>query len=121
MDRQRIEEGPNQVIVQKWEEIEIGWGDRPDGFSLHLSMEGLKRYIQAYWDGMPDRRPAEYSAPCGTPYEAGVSDDIAAQIESAGDGLRFWQHSHEYPGTGGTDGWIPRRSGHGKAWDTPIS
>jgi len=116
MDRQRIEEGPNPAICQKWEEIEVGWGDRPDGFSLHLSMEGLKIYVQNYWDGMPDRRPAEYSAPCGTPYEVQVSDTVVRQIQEAGDGLRFSQHMYEYPGSGGTDGWISHsRDAHSKA------
>ena len=34
----------NEVVVQKWEESERGWGTRPDGFSLHLT----EAYIQAF-------------------------------------------------------------------------
>jgi len=108
MERKQIEEGPNAVLCQKWEESERGWGTRPDGFSLHLSLEGLKRYIRSYWDSMPDEAPDEYSRPDGTPYLTGVSDSIKDQIEQAGNGLRYIS-IYEYPGSGGTDGWVPVR------------
>lgn len=115
MDRQKIERGPVPAFCQKWEEVERGWGERPDGFSLHISLEGLKRYVQAYWDGMPDQAPEEYERPCGTPYEVSITDELSRQIQEAGNGLRFWQHHYEYPGNGGTDGWIPLpNGGHGK-------
>ncbi|HTE58645.1 MAG TPA: hypothetical protein VK694_07965 [Verrucomicrobiae bacterium] len=107
--RKQIEEGPNPAICQKWEETERGWGERPDGFSLHLSLDGLRRYIKAYWDRMPDQAPSEYSRPNGTPYSVGVSDEVAAQIEASNDGLRFYE-SHDYPGSGGIDGWMRKNS-----------
>lgn len=52
-----------------WTEYERGWGQRPDGSTLHLTKEDADAYIKEYWDGMPDRSlgvPDEYSAP-GTP------------------------------------------------------
>ena len=104
--KNKIEEGLNQVICQKWEESERGWGERPDGFSLHLSYEGLERYIKEYWRGMPPAVPDEYSRPDGTPYPVGVSGDVTGQIEETGDGLRFYSN-YEYPGSAGIDGWMP--------------
>lgn len=109
MNRNQIELGPNPVICQKWEESEKGWGTRPDGFSLHLSLEGLRKFIKDYWDGMPDEAPDEYSRPDGTPYPLGVSDEVLAQIEEAG-GNKMYPSSFGYPGSGGIDGWIPLRS-----------
>lgn len=91
---------PN-VIVQKWEESERGWGTRPDGYSIHPTEEARERFIKAYWDRQPKETPDEYSRPHGTPYTAEVP---AADFEKMkGDGERFWQDN--YPGNGGKDGW----------------
>ena len=99
-----IESGEHQVVVQKWEETERGWGTRPDGFSLHLSLDGLSKYIAAYWAKQPDAVPDEYSRPDGTPYTTGVSEAVVESITQAGDGIRFYDR--DYPGDGGTDGWL---------------
>ena len=108
-----IEEGINQVVCQKWEESERGWGCRPDGFSLHLSYEGLARYIKFYWDSMPNEAPDEYSKPDGTPYPVGVGDSILAQMqedrETGGGGDLRFPSFYEYPGSGGIDGWTAIR------------
>jgi hypothetical protein len=104
-----IQLGGNEVICQKWEELERGWGSRPDGFSLHLSFDSLKRYIQGYWDNMPNTAPDEYSRPDGTPYPVGVSDEVYLEVVESGDGRRY--HSGiQYPGIGGIDGWAPLSS-----------
>lgn len=104
----QIESGTNQAICQKWEESERGWGTRPDGFSLHISFEALRNYVQDHWDSLPDQAPDEYSRPCGTPYPVGVSNGVMAQIEEAGEGLRFYEfQGYGYPGSGGIDGWMP--------------
>ena len=101
MEKQIIKAGPHQVVCQKWEESERGWGVRPDGFSLHLSHDGLRKYIKEYWDGMPDEAPDEYSRPSGTPYEVGVAEEVVVKIERNG-GLRYY--SNQYLGSGGADG-----------------
>ncbi len=31
-----------QVVVQLWNEIEVGWGFRPDGYSLHKDEEARR-------------------------------------------------------------------------------
>jgi len=96
----------NTVIVQKWEESEA-WGTRPDGFSLHLTDEDRKAYIKAYWDGMPDATPAEYSRPDGTPYAWDADEETYALVEASENGIRRFTGA---PGSGGTDGWIPMKS-----------
>lgn len=78
----------NEVIVQKWEESERGWGTRPDGFSLHLSEADRQAYIEAYWAGMPDSTPDEYSRPDGKPYTALVDDKIFAKVQKSQNGIR---------------------------------
>ena len=90
------------VYVQKWEESERGWGTRPDGYSLHLSESDAKEYVKDYWDGMPKETPDEYSRPCGSLYSAEVDNDTYQQID--GLGSRFF--SNDYPGDGGSDGWV---------------
>ena len=90
------------VIVQKWEESERGWGVRPDGYSIHRSMEALGKYLKNYWDSMPDEAPDEYSRPSGKPYPADVDLGSFENLDNR-DGIRYW--SNNYPGDGGTDGW----------------
>lgn len=93
----------NEVIVQKWEETERGWGQRPDGFSLHLTEEDRQAFIKEYWERMPDSVPDEYSRPDGTPYRAQVDDETFAKLKTSRNGTR---HFSTTPGSGGIDGWM---------------
>ena len=98
-----------KVIVQKWEESERGWGARPDGYSVHKSMADLRQYLADEREAERRRNPSgivpdEY--PCGAPYEADVS---AAVFEAIGENLGRRVYSNNYPGTGGSDGWVPVR------------
>lgn len=45
------------AILVHWTESERGWGQRPDGVSLHRSKEAAAAYIEEYWDRMPPRGP----------------------------------------------------------------
>ncbi|MCH8022561.1 MAG: hypothetical protein IH932_02295, partial [Thaumarchaeota archaeon] len=73
------------VVRQEWNEHERGWGSRPDGFSLHKSVNDCKGFIRKYWDGMPDkvygRAPDEYSAPSGGQSLVDVSEEIYQLID----------------------------------------
>ena len=89
------------VMCQKWEESERGWGTRPDGYSLHLSINELKSYIESYWNSMPDKIPDEYSYPSGTPYECYVSEEIFLGVKNG----KNKSHSNDYP-AGDSDGWM---------------
>ncbi len=105
--KKQIELGPFEAFCQKWEESEEGWGVRPDGFSLHISIEGVKRYIAEYWNTLPNEEvPREYSRPSGTPYLVGVGRAVMDLLIENSGSLRF-STEYQYPGSGGIDGWMP--------------
>lgn len=101
-----IQTGDYEVVCQKWEEKERGWGSRPDGFSLHIDEAQRARYVQEYWDSMPDQAPDDYEAPDGTPYAVGVGIEVYAELVVLGS-LRY-AADYLYPGNGGPDGWRRR-------------
>lgn len=85
-------------LVQKWFESERGWGQRPDGWSLHRNRDELDAYVKAYWDSMPLVAPDEYSAPDGEPrvYPGSVfTDEQIAKLDDSTNGARFWGHPPE--------------------------
>lgn len=100
---------PRIVICQKWAEYEKGWGDRPDGYSLHLTEEDRKAYIDGYWARMPNEAPAEYSSPDGTPYACEVDEATYEKVRASKNGIRFYDRN--LPGSGGADGLVPLRGG----------
>jgi hypothetical protein len=52
------------VVKVEWIESERGWGQRPDGISLHISQKEAEKYIVKYWkDQTNDFVPDEYSYP----------------------------------------------------------
>lgn len=84
-----------RLLVQDWEEMERGWGSRPDGYSLHLDDEDRKRFIKAYWDKMPNHVPDEYSTPYGEPYWKDITDSaLLAELEASENGIRKYRWNH---------------------------
>ncbi|MFH1589563.1 MAG: hypothetical protein ABIB43_03285 [archaeon] len=79
-----------EVIVVEWEESERDWGTRPDGCSLHLTIEDSKQYVKEYWDRMPDEVPDEYSRPIGEPYKEKVDEKLYEQVAKSKQGIRLW-------------------------------
>lgn len=78
------------IVVQEWTESEAGWGQRPDGCSLHLSDADREAFIKSYWDGMPDRSegvPECYSFPSGNAYLADVDPDIYRKVSESDQGI----------------------------------
>jgi len=58
------------VVAQEWEESERGWGCRPDGFTLHLSMAAAGTYLLERAENERKNNPSgvvpeEYTRPCG--------------------------------------------------------
>ncbi len=90
------------LLCQKWSEYERGWGNRPDGYSLHLSAKDLKEFVAEYWARMPDGVPSEYSAPDGTSYACEVDAVTYAEVAASKNGIR---RSGKHP-AGGKDGWL---------------
>lgn len=55
-----------EVVCLSWHEFECGGSSRPDGFSIHLSLDDARRFVQGYRDTLhcqAGERPDEYSAP----------------------------------------------------------
>jgi hypothetical protein len=86
------------AYLQTWTESERGWGQRPDGHSLHKSPEDAKAYIKRFEDdqkalngpGVPD----EYSFAEGRPTLVKITKAAADALEKKGD-LRFWHTDYE--------------------------
>jgi hypothetical protein len=84
----------HEVVYQPWLESERGWGQRPDGYSIHLTLGDCRRFIEEYWRTMPSGIPDEYSAPAGSPQERYVDESIYLKLQRARTrgkyGLRFY-------------------------------
>jgi hypothetical protein len=80
---------PRQALVlcQRWLESERGWGVRPDGYSIHPSVEALKEFVAKYNETLPKEVPDEYSRPQGDPYWSTIELDADIGI-----GRRVFQH-----------------------------
>jgi len=78
------------VVKQEWIESERGWGQRPDGYSLHLSKSDLEMFVKEYWDSMPDEIPDCYSRPSGSAYLIDVGDEVYKKIEKSDCGIRMY-------------------------------
>jgi len=72
------------VIAQTWEESERGWGVRPDGFSLHLTMEDCKKFREAFQEQqltmLGSAVPDEYSRTSGEPFLAKVELPMRVEL-----------------------------------------
>jgi len=80
------------VVCQEWLESERGWGQRPDGASLHLTESNRKEFVKEYWDRMPDGpAPDEYSREDGQPKLIDVTDEVYEKVKSSKNGVWFLQ------------------------------
>ena len=80
-----------QIIYVGWEESERGWGTRPDGCSLHLTLNDFKAFEQAYWKRMPKQVPDEYSRPADSPIIVGASPNLYRKIRASKNGVRYYE------------------------------
>ena len=56
--------GMKTVIRIDWNEYERGWGQRPDGTSLHRTPEIAEEFVKSFWEkNSEEKAPDEYSAP----------------------------------------------------------
>ena len=80
-----------KVIKQTWTESERGWGCRPDGFSLHASVEDMEQFNKEYWDRQPKGpAPDEYSRPDENPTEVSVGLKTFKEVKASKNGIRSW-------------------------------
>lgn len=73
------------VVMMTWTESESGWGQRPDGISIHLTVEDCKTFQAAYWEEERKRNPsgvtpAEYTRPDDNPTVIDVDQALYARL-----------------------------------------
>lgn len=68
------------VVCQAWLESERGWGSRPDGYTVHLSMADHREWIKRHDANLPTQVPDEYSRPSGEPFLHEVSSEIHNEL-----------------------------------------
>ena len=92
------------IVVQEWLESEAGWGCRPDGFSVHLTVADCTACCKKYWDDEKKRNksggvPHEYSREAGNPFVIDVEDHIYKALTKAKKegrlGIRVWTNDHK--------------------------
>lgn len=82
-------DGKTIGYLVSWEESERGWGKRPDGYSLHASVEDFQGYMAEYKSRLPAKLPDEYSLPDSEPVAVVLSPALARRLD-AEPSLRFW-------------------------------
>lgn len=73
-----------------WTESERGWGQRPDGHSLHLSPADYAAYYEEYRKKLPAEAPNEYSYPEPGILAVEVPDELYDKLRQGKGSLRYW-------------------------------
>jgi hypothetical protein len=84
-----------RIIEVEWTERERGWGQRPDGYTYHSTMEVANQFIKANWNSQPDRLgpvPDTYTSP-SEPRTVFVDPVFALLVQ--GKGTLHTDKSHE--------------------------
>lgn len=71
-----------RAYVIEWTEYERGWGQRPDGMSVHATVEDATAYLERTWHArLQDPVPDEYSRPDSeTPMVVVLQDAVFARV-----------------------------------------
>lgn len=82
------------AYLETW--TEMGFGQRSDGCSIHLTPEDYKKYVKKYWDGMPDKVQEEYERPDSNLKEVVLSNSLFKKVvKSEKFGIRLFQSDFE--------------------------
>ena len=83
------------ILYMPWIEMERGWGQRPDGCSLHNSPGDCAGFVLDYEKTLPDEAPAEYERPAlSQPKVLLCSDGLAALVKLSGGSLRLGKSTY---------------------------
>jgi len=84
------------VVRVNWSESERGWGQRPDGTTLHLDRTTAQAYIDAHWarheERLGNKTPDEYSFAHEIERQR-VSPALHKRLVDAG-GSMWWSPNH---------------------------
>lgn len=75
------------VVRQDWEESERGWGVRPDGYTLHLTVEDCEKFKAKFWADEAKRNPSgiapsDYTRESGSPHAVSVDSTKFAKLNT---------------------------------------
>jgi len=79
------------VIMETWTESESGFGQRPDGVSLHLTRDDYDAYVKDFWHGKGGGAPAIYTREDGNTTVVNVGQKLYNEIKNTKNGLRLWE------------------------------
>lgn len=81
------------VFIQRWEESEAGFGIRPDGCSLHLSLDDCRDFceeaLQSQFQLLGPKTPHEYSRLSGRASKVLINEDFFNKVKETKNGLRI--------------------------------
>lgn len=77
------------AYLMHWTEFERGWGQRPDGYSLHASPEAWTEYLTKYRASQSREVPDEYSAPGDKLVAVEITPELAERLAQE-PSIRFW-------------------------------
>jgi len=83
------------VLRQDWYESERGWGQRSDGYSLHLDEQCYERFVDKHWSDYEaihgTKVPDVYSRPkFSKPFTIIVDDTTYNAVRDSENGLRYY-------------------------------
>lgn len=84
----------HKIVYLSWEEVEIGWGIRPDGCSLHVSRNDAAKFIMRRRQKQKEKgfeQADEIEQPAGQPVPAYVHPDLFHRIVDTECGLRVFR------------------------------
>lgn len=74
-----------KVFIQNWTEYERGWGSRPDGFTVHLSIADRDKYVKDFNKKFNNQKyaPDEYIAASDEPFSVDVTPILHKKLQTA--------------------------------------
>lgn len=77
------------AIGQQWEESEAGWGNRPDGYTLHVDKDAHKTFLDADTKKKEEDFkktgvvPECYTRTSGAPFEVQLDDKTLEELKAS--------------------------------------
>lgn len=89
------------VFVQNWEESDSWSGPSDDGFTLHLTLEACKAYVEAFWKRqraqLGEATPEAYTRTSGSPRPIDVNAKIYKKLVKHKDKNGLWGKGDRAP------------------------
>lgn len=83
------------IFYMPWIEFERGWGQSPDGCSLHTAPADFSKFVSERELNRPDHAPDVYETPLWSqPRAYACPDGLAALVELSGGSLRLGKSTY---------------------------